>query len=57
MTVSICGSDVVKFDPVPLADHCLDSVISLEAGEAGGHGGELEPLLSPGEWSSRVFNK
>ena len=47
MTVSICDSDVIK----------LDFVIYLEAGEAGGHGGELEPLLSPGELSSRVSNK
>ena len=44
--MSVCVGDSVKIYPVPLADHCLDSVVTLEAGEAGGHTGGLDQVAT-----------
>ena len=46
MIVSFRNFDCIKIDPVPLADHCLDSVVSLEAGKSGGHTGKMEEVTT-----------
>ena len=46
MIVSVYVSACLKIILVPIADHCLDSVVTLEAGEAGGHTGGLDQVAT-----------